>query len=242
MIFGGFQKLTLLDFPGRVACTVFTKGCNFYCPFCHNSFLVDVTGKEQSIPADEVLDYLQKRFGILDGVCITGGEPLLHPETEEFITQVKALGYAVKLDTNGSFPKRLKALAQKNLIDYVAMDIKNCFEKYPLTAGCATVDMDAIEESIDFLLGGSLNYEFRTTVADPLHTPEDIENIAKRISGAKKYFLQNFVDSGNIICNDVSFSDENVLKKLQPIEENVLKNMKNFAQKYVKNTAIRGES
>lgn len=230
MIFGGFQKLTLLDFPGKVACTVFTKGCNFYCPFCHNANLVDL-GEEQNIPQEEVLSYLKKRTGILEGICITGGEPLLHPELPEFIARVKELGYAVKLDTNGSFPDKLKQLAEEKLIDYVAMDIKNTMENYPKTSGCETLDLDLINQSIDFLMNGTLDYEFRTTVTQELHSVSDISAIAKRIRGAKKYFLQNFVDSGNIIG-----------KNLHPVNEEILNQMESAAQEFVKPTKIRGKN
>lgn len=230
MIFGGFQKLTLLDYPGKVACTLFTKGCNFYCPFCHNAYLVDLNETE-NITSDEVLSYLKKRQGILEGVCISGGEPLLHKEIEDFMKEVKALGYSIKLDTNGSFPKRLKELVEKGLIDYVAMDIKNSFDKYAMTAGLKDINLDDIKESIDFLLSDAVDYEFRTTVAQELHTPEDIEEIAKSIKGAKKYFLQNFVDSGNIIGEN-----------LHPTDENILEKMKTKASQYVSNARIRGEN
>ncbi len=212
MIFGGFQKLTLLDFPEVVACTVFTKGCNFLCPFCHNSPLVNKPEEAASFPEEEILSFLSRRRGILEGVCITGGEPLLHKELGDFIAKVKAMDYKVKVDTNGTFPERLKELAAAGLLDYVAMDIKNSFDKYPATAGIKAVDLDAVNESIDFLLGGSVPYEFRTTVARELHTPEDIEKIAKRISGADKYFLQNFSDSGNIIGSGLSPVDAATLE------------------------------
>lgn len=230
MIFGGFQKLTLLDFPEKVACTLFTKGCNFYCPFCHNAHLVDL-GEEESIPEEEVLSYLHKRVGILEGVCITGGEPLLHPELTDFIRKVKELGYAVKLDTNGSFPDRLKQLVKAGLIDYVAMDIKNSMEKYPLTSGCDSLNLDLINESIDFLLEGSVDYEFRTTVIEELHSVSDIQAIAQRIAGEKKYFLQNFVDSGNIIG-----------KNLHSVNEKTLELMQSAASEFLKPTKIRGKN
>ena len=225
MIFGGFQKLTLLDFPGRVACTLFTKGCNFRCPFCHNALLVtDID--DVSYTDAEILDYLKKRIGILDGVCITGGEPLMQPELEEFIKKVKTLGYAVKLDTNGSYPDRLKDLVAKGLIDYVAMDIKNTAEKYPLTVGVPNAD---VEESIDFLLSGAVPYEFRTTVVAEHHNISDIEGIAKRISGAEKYFLQKFVDSGHLIGEN-----------LHEVDENTMKNMLEKVKKHVKTAELRG--
>ena len=225
MIFGGFQKLTLLDFPGRVACTLFTKGCNFRCPFCHNALLVtDID--EVSYTDTEILDYLKKRTGVLDGVCITGGEPLMQRELEDFIKKVKELGYAVKLDTNGSYPDKLKNLVEKGLIDYVAMDIKNTAGKYPLTAGVPGAD---VEESIDFLLSGKVPYEFRTTVVAEHHNIQDIEQIAKRISGAEKYFLQKFVDSGHLIGENLHEADINTMK-----------NMLEVAKKYVKTAELRG--
>ena len=159
MVFGGFQKLTLLDFPGKVACTLFTKGCNFRCPFCHNALLVTDVSDSDDYSEEEILAFLKKRTGVLEGVCITGGEPLMHKGLEEFINKVKAMGYAVKLDTNGSFPDRLKDLVCKKLIDYVAMDIKNAPQKYPQTAG-ATQDIVApVYESIEFLLSGAVDYE-----------------------------------------------------------------------------------
>ena len=230
MQFGGLLKLTLLDYPGKVACTLFTKGCNFYCPFCHNSYLVEHPELAEDISEEEVLKYLEKRKGILDGVCISGGEPLLHTELAAFIQKIKDMGYFVKLDTNGSFPERLCELVKKHLVDYVAMDIKNCSTRYRETAGC-DVSMEKVEESIDFLLSGIVDYEFRTTVVKELHTVEDIEAIAKRISGAKKYYLQNFVDSGHIIANSLHFVDDCVLEQ-----------MEKAAQKYVKTASIRGKS
>ena len=228
MIFGGFQKLTLLDYPGKVACTLFTKGCNFYCPFCHNALLVD--GEETGEYTEEyILDFLKKRYGILDGVCITGGEPLINKEIKDFIKKVKELGYSIKLDTNGSFPKELKDLAENKLIDYVAMDIKNSIAKYPQTSGCEKLDTNIIEESIDFLLSGKIDFEFRTTVVRELHTISDIQDIGVRIKGAPKYFLQNFVDSGHIIGENLS-----------PVDEETLEKMRLAALKSVKSAEIRG--
>ncbi len=228
MIFGGMQKLTLLDYPGKVACTLFTKGCNFYCPFCHNAFLVDVDGREESISSEYVIDYLKKRKGILDGVCITGGEPLIHNALTDFIKEVKDIGYSIKLDTNGSFPKKLKALVEDGLIDYVAMDVKNCLSKYHITSGCDTLNLAHIEESIDFLLEGRVDYEFRTTVVKELHTPQDIDALTIRIAGADKYFIQSFVDSGNIL-----------MENLHPVDEETLKIMENTAKKNIKTACIR---
>ena len=199
MKINGFQKLTLLDFPEKMACIIFTAGCNFRCPFCHNASLVTHIDNDAAYTEEEIFSYLEKRKGLLEGVCISGGEPLLQPDIEEFIKKIKAMGYAVKLDTNGSFPEKLIHLAESGLIDYVAMDIKNCKEKYALTAGNEALNIGDIEKSVDFLLRGTVDYEFRTTVEDSLHTVEDIEKIADWIKGAKRYFLQNFTDSGDII-------------------------------------------
>jgi pyruvate formate lyase activating enzyme len=198
MQINGFQKLTLLDFPGKVACIVFTPGCNFRCPFCHNASLVTRIDGER-IEEEEILSYLKKRQGLLDGVVVTGGEPTLQGDLADFLGKVKALGYAVKLDTNGTSPEKLKTLVEKGLVDYVAMDIKNTAAKYPVTAGCGSAVLGKVEESIDFLLADTVDYEFRTTVTAELHIPQDIGDIAKRIKGAKRYFLQNFIDSGDIV-------------------------------------------
>lgn len=214
MQIGGFQKLTLLDFPEKVACIVFTAGCNFRCPFCHNASLVTHIDNSAAITEEEILEYLRKRKGLLDGVCITGGEPLLHKDIEDFIVKIKQEGFAVKLDTNGSFPERLISLVEKGLVDYVAMDIKNCKEKYLETAGVDTFEIENIEKSIDFLLKGKVPYEFRTTVVDGLHTTQDIVLIAQRIKGAKKYFLQNFVDSGDIILSGTKGVSREILEDM----------------------------
>lgn len=198
MLILGLQKLTLLDYPGRTACTVFTGGCNFRCPFCHNAPLV-LPGREQEpYTEEEVLSYLKKRAGLLDGVCVTGGEPTLQEDLEAFLRQVRALGYPVKLDTNGSRPEALRALIGQGLLDYVAMDVKSSPEEYARACG-VPVDLEKVNESIDLLLSGCVDYEFRTTVVAGLHTPQIIEQTARRIAGAKRYFLQAFVDSGDLI-------------------------------------------
>ena len=214
MNFGGFQKLTLLDFPGRVACTLFTKGCNFRCPFCHNAPLVEGGWQTESYSEEEVLSYLNKRKGVLDGICVTGGEPLMHGGIADFLRKVKAMGYAVKLDTNGSYPDRLRVLYEEGLIDYVAMDIKNSLERYAETAGCEA-ELAAIRASIAFLMESGIDYEFRTTVVNELHTPEDIGAIAKMIAGAKRYFLQNFVDSGSLIGDNMTPVDAASIEKMR---------------------------
>lgn len=195
----GFNKLTLLDYPGRLACTIFLGHCNFRCPFCHNAGLVLSPEREPVIPMEEVLGTLKKRKGILDGVCITGGEPTMSVALPEFIRQVKELGYPVKLDTNGSHPEMLKRMKEQGLIDYVAMDIKNCPEKYSETAGIAKVDLEAVCESVEFLKSGVVDYEFRTTVVKELHKKEDIQKIGKWLSGSRRYFLQAYKESEQVI-------------------------------------------
>lgn len=229
MYINGFQKLTILDYPGKVACIVFTPGCNFRCPFCHNAALVTHIDKDTYIDEEEVLSYLKKRQGILDGVVITGGEPLLQDGIEEFIGKIKDLGYAIKLDTNGSFPEKLISLVEKGLVDYVAMDIKNSKAKYMATIGVNNIDMASIEKSVDFLLQNKVDYEFRTTIVDGFHTVDDIQDIVVWIKGAHKYFLQNFVDSGDLIETGLS-----------PVSVDMLKEMKKKATEFVPCVEIRG--
>lgn len=195
----GLQKLTLLDYPERVACTIFTAGCNFRCPFCHNASLVTGPDSGDKIPEEEVFSFLQKRRGILEGVCITGGEPLLQPDIGEFIKKIKNIGYSVKLDTNGSSAARLENLIKQNLVDYVAMDIKNAPDKYGLTIGIEEYVPDEILKSADLLLSGDISYEFRTTVVREFHKREDFAAIGRWLRGAKRYYLQSFVDSGDLI-------------------------------------------
>lgn len=213
MKIGGFQKMTVQDFPEKIACIVFTPGCNFKCPFCHNSSLV--TNEAELIDQDEIFSYLNKRKGILDGVCISGGEPLLHGEALfEFMKKIKEMGFLIKLDTNGSFPDLLKSAIDMKLLDYVAMDIKNCPDKYATTAGITNLDISKIEESIKILTSGSVDYEFRTTVTKELHSPQDFVKIGQWIQGAKRYFIQNFVDSGSILSNGCSALDNQGLNAL----------------------------
>lgn len=192
------QKLTLLDYPGKMAATVFTYGCNLRCPFCHNALLV-TEESAGGIDTEEILSFLSKRKGMLEGVCVTGGEPLLQPDIEDFLKAIKDMGFMVKLDTNGTLPKKLKDIVRKGLVDYVAMDIKNCRDKYALTSGKTCMDLTAIDESIKFLLSGEIEAEFRTTVVKNFHTEEDLLKITHWISGCDRYFLQQFVDSGNLI-------------------------------------------
>lgn len=199
MILNGLQKLTLLDFPGKVACTLFFGGCNFRCPFCHNASLVLAPEQAEQIPEETVLAFLKKRQGVLDGVCITGGEPLLQTGLATFIKKIRDLGYAVKLDTNGYYPKRLQTLVEAGLLDYIAMDIKNCPEKYPQTIGVSTVNLSPVFESVDYIRTCGVPHEFRTTVVRGLHTAQDMEGIADWLEGEEQYFLQGFVDSGDIL-------------------------------------------
>ena len=200
MLVSGLQKLTLLDYPGKVACTVFTGGCNFRCPFCHNSSLVLPEQIAHDSSVDEVLRFLKKRVGVLDGVAVTGGEPLIHADMADFLREVKAMGYMVKLDSNGSFPDRLISLVQAGLVDRVAMDIKNSPALYAKTAGLEKLDMEAITRSKDFLLKGTVDYEFRTTVVKGLHTAESLMEAARFIEGAKEYYLQQYKDSGAVLA------------------------------------------
>ncbi len=195
----GLQKTTLLDFPGHVAGTVFLGGCNFRCPFCHNSGLLGPEA-ESVFTENEVLDFLKKRRGILEGVCITGGEPTLEAELELFIRKVRELGYLVKLDTNGYRPGVLKELVFKGLLDYVAMDIKAGRENYPAAAGVRGMDITLIEESVDFLLSGKVPYEFRTTAVKGIHGMEDFQDIGRWLKGSSPYYLQNYVDSDQVLC------------------------------------------
>lgn len=200
MRISGFQKLTLLDYPGTVACTVFTGGCNFRCPFCHNAPLVlpeRLQGDYDGVAT--VLDYLRKRQGLLEGVAVTGGEPLLHADMAEFLRSIRQLGYKIKLDTNGSFPDRLAALIEEGLVDRVAMDVKNAPARYAETVGLLAVDIGAIERSKELLLEGRVDYEFRTTVVRGLHSRESLLEAARWIEGAKEYYLQQFKDSGDLL-------------------------------------------
>ncbi|MBE6596813.1 MAG: anaerobic ribonucleoside-triphosphate reductase activating protein [Ruminococcaceae bacterium] len=221
MLIKGLQKTTLLDFPQKVACTVFTGGCNFRCPFCHNASLVLGAGDADSISEDEFFSFLQKRKNILDGVCITGGEPILQVGLEDFIKRIRDMGFAVKLDTNGSYPDRLGNLLSKGLLDYVAVDVKNSKEKYPLTCG-TEVDTKKISESISMLICGNTPYEFRTTVVREHHTPQDIVDITEWIKGTKKYFLQCFTDSGDLISDGLSaYSPEEMAQILALAQKNI---------------------
>ena len=232
MTIHGFQKMTLLDYPGKVACTIFTAACNLRCPFCHNAGLVTKIENAERIDESEILAYLQKRRGILDGVCITGGEPTLQRDLPDFIRKIRALGYAVKLDTNGTNPTLLAALIDEGLVDYVAMDIKNSKEKYAATIGLADYNLAPVEKSVALLLEGRVDYEFRTTVVAEYHTPEDIASIARWTRGAPRYFLQPFVDSGNLIGSPDG--------QLHAPDATTLNQMLTTARAIIPDTVLRG--
>ena len=229
MKISGFQKMTLLDFPGQVAATIFTGGCNLRCPFCHNALLVTDLDEAESYSEDFIISYLEKRKGVLDGLAITGGEPLLQKDIRPFIERVRRLGYKVKLDTNGCFPDRLKDLVARNLLDYVAVDVKNSKEKYAETVGVPEFSLKPVEETVAFLKKGLVPYEFRTTVVDEFHTLEDILLIGEWIEGADAWFLQNFVDSGNLIGDG-----------LHAVPRELMFRMREEGAKYVARCELRG--
>ena len=197
MMLHGLQKMTLLDFPGRVACTVFLGGCDFRCPFCHNYELADGSARPVMDEA-ALMAFLEKRRGLLDGVAITGGEPCLRPDLPDLMRHIRGLGFAVKLDTNGTHPELLNAILREGLADYVAMDIKNSPEKYARTAGLAELDLTPIRRSVALLTAGNVDYEFRTTVVDELHDADDIEAIGAWIAGARRWFMQPFTDRDTV--------------------------------------------
>lgn len=228
MLILGLQKTTLLDYPGHLACTIFTGGCDLRCPFCHNKDLVFVSDSCSRISEEEIFSFLEKRKNTLQGVCITGGEPTLQKALPDFIKKIKALGLSVKLDTNGFHPEVLDSLICNNLIDYVAIDIKNSPEKYDITVG-VPCDIDKLNQSINILKNSNLDYEFRTTIVKEFHTAADIVTISKWISFAPHFYLQSFKDSGNIIGNNLHAHDEATLNQFYEL-----------ALKYNPNIKIRG--
>ena len=230
MIIKGLQKLTLLDFPDKMACTLFTFGCNFRCPFCHNASLVLAARADDSVmPEEEFFDFLTRRKGMLEGVCVTGGEPTLQPDLPDFLARIKSIGYAVKLDTNGYRPGMLRNLVEAGLVDYVAMDIKNSLPRYGETVGIARFDTAPIEESMDYLMKGHIPFEFRTTLVRGLHTPEDIRAMGRRVAGQEAFFLQTFKDSGDLIAGGEAFTPAETAALLAILRE------------YVPNAQTRGE-
>ena len=225
MKISGLQKVSLVDYDGQIATTIFTSGCNFACPFCHNSGLVK--GTEPEIPTSEILEYLNKRKNVLTAVCISGGEPTLHRDLPDFIAKIKELGYLVKLDTNGTNLDMLKFLVENKLIDYVAMDIKNSLDNYSKTIGID--NKTNIKDTIDYLMNCGINYEFRTTIIKNYHTENDIQKIAQTISGANKYFLQKFVDNDNCL-----------MQGLEEIDHSTANKFLSICLKQIPNTKLRG--
>ncbi len=230
MLLKGLQKLTLLDFPDRMACTVFTFGCNLRCPFCHNADLVlPERSGGYSLSEENFFSFLNTRRGILEGVCITGGEPTLMPDLPDFLARIKAAGYAVKLDTNGTRPAVLRSVVEQGLVDYVAMDIKNSLARYSETVGLPDFDTAPVEASMDYLLDNHTPYEFRTTLASPLHSPADLEAIGRRVAGAERYFLQSFADSGDLVGTGMS-----------PLTQSETEACLRALRAYVPNAQLRG--
>ena len=199
MRISGLQKLSMVDYPGKLAATVFTGGCNLRCPFCHNAPLVLRVAETPELPVDEVLTFLRSRKGLLDGVVLSGGEPLMQNGAAAFLEQVRSLGFAVKLDTNGCYPEVLEEVLKRKLVDYVAMDIKNSREKYAETVGIPDFDITPIEQSAALLKNSGIDFEFRTTVVKEFHNAQDIVSIGQWLAGSPRYYLQQFVDSGDLV-------------------------------------------
>ena len=223
----GLEKLSLVDYQDYACAVIFTGGCNFRCPFCHNSGLVDKS--VSPINVEEVIEFLTKRKSLLDAVCISGGEPTLESGLIEFVKEIKELGYMVKLDTNGTNPEVLEQLINENLIDYVAMDYKNSSKNYPMTTGVANIDINKITKSVDILKNGKVDYEFRTTIVAEFHNEDSIRDMATELSGAKKLFLQKFVENENCIS-----------KGLTPVTKDVAEDWKNILAYNIKEVNLRG--
>ena len=228
MILKGLQKLTLLDYPGEIAATVFTGGCGFRCPFCHNASLVLPERFGETLPTETFFEFLESRRGKLRAVCVSGGEPTMQGDLHEFISRIKEMGFLVKLDTNGTRPEILYGLIEDGLVDYVAMDIKNCKKRYGETVGVKDFDISPIEESINILMKGKVPFEFRTTVVRELHSAEDLREIGEWLSGDEKFFLQTFEDSGDVIGENYSAHDAETMKQFLEI-----------LKEYVPNAALR---
>lgn len=227
MKIAGYNKLTLLDFPGKMACTVFLAGCNIRCPFCHNASLVLNPSSQPTVDEEEFFAFLDKRKGMLEGVCVTGGEPTINPDLPAFLRKIKDKGYLVKLDTNGTNPEMLEKLV--DFVDYFAMDIKNSKEHYPETVGIGNFDIAPIEKSVEILMKRADNYEFRTTLTHELHDEKCIQDIGVWLKGAKAIYLQQFVDSGDVLGSGFSAPSTEFVKRAEEI-----------LSKYVNYVAIRG--
>lgn len=223
MILGGFQKLTLLDYPGKLATTVFTIGCSFRCPFCHNPELVDLRLAHNEESEKEFFDFLEKRKGKLEGVCITGGEPTIQPDIIDFIRKIKKMGFLVKLDSNGTRPDVLKKIIDQKLVDFVAMDIKSSLENYDKVTG-SKVDKDRIRMSVNLIMNSKIPYEFRTTVVPGLHEEKDFVEIAKWINGAQNYFLQEYREEQKILDPNLKTITKGKKIDLEKIKKMIEKN------------------
>ncbi len=226
----GMEKMSLVDFDGYVSATLFTGGCNFSCPFCHNAPLVKGFNDLPYLSEKEVFDYLEKRRGILDGVCITGGEPTLHPDLPFLMEKIKNLGYKVKLDTNGTNPELVKTIDENGLCDYFAMDIKNDRDSYAKIIGFDSYDTRKVEQTVEYFLSKKSNYEFRTTLINEFHKKENIIKIAEWINGANKYFLQKFKLGDNCLDAD----------NLSPVDNQTTLEYLEILRKYIPNTQTRG--
>ena len=224
----GLQKMTLLDFPGKVACTVFLGGCDMRCPFCHNAELIDGTAPA-IMEEEELLAFLKKRAGLLEGVAITGGEPLLRDDTITLAEKIRDLGYPLKLDTNGTHPDRLRKILDWDLAAYVAMDIKNSPDRYAVTAGLEKLDLAPVRESVSLLMEGRTDYEFRTTVVAELHDAESFRGIGEWIRGARRYYLQKFTDRDTVPFGGFHAPEDEKMREYAAI-----------AREYVPSAEIRG--
>ncbi len=225
----GLQKMTLLDFPGRVACTVFLAGCDMRCPFCHNAELIDGSAPPV-MDEEELLSFLKKRQGLLEGVAVTGGEPLLRPDFPDLAEKIRELGYPLKLDTNGMHPDRLREIIDRGLAAYVAMDIKNSPDRYAMTAGLETLDLAPVRESVSLLAEGRTDYEFRTTVVAELHDEDSFRGIGEWIRGAKRYYLQKFTDRDTVPFGGLHAPSDGEMRRYAEI-----------AREYVPAAELRGE-
>ena len=219
MLILGLTKTTLLDYPGKVAATVFTGGCNFRCPYCHNGQLVINPSSEPKITEDEVFEHLTKRRKVLEGVCITGGEPTIQADLKDFICRIKDMGYMIKLDTNGTNPKKMLEFIREGLIDYVAMDVKNSPNKYGITTGCNEQAFKNVAESVEILKSEITPYEFRTTVVRQFHTDADLQEIAEWIHGTSKWYLQSYKESDSVIQKGLSaYTKDELVRMTENIE------------------------
>lgn len=226
----GIQKLTLLDYPEKLACTIFTYGCNLRCPFCQNGSLVlENRYKNNNISKNELLEFLEKRKNILDGICISGGEPLINEDIFELFKEIKNLGYLIKLDTNGTFPEKIEKAIKEKLVDYIAMDIKNSKNKYLKTSGINNLDISKIEKSVEILKNSNIDYEFRTTIIEEYHDKKDIEEIGNWLKGSNKYFLQYY-----------TYSEDIIGEKLTKPNKETMDLYKNILEKNIKTVEIRG--